>query len=53
MNYLVSYKIFYTKGFIFLKTFDAEFSYIEVWFTDQNPNPLQIEYKVNINFVIN
>ena len=24
------------KNFIFLKTFDSEFSYIEVWFTDQN-----------------
>ena len=24
------------KNFIFLKTFDSEFSYIEVWFTGQN-----------------
>ena len=24
------------KHFIFLKTFDLEFSYIAVWFTDQN-----------------
>ena len=24
------------KRFIFLKTFNSEFSYIEVWFTDQN-----------------
>ena len=24
------------KNFIFLKTFDSEFSHIEVWFTDQN-----------------
>ena len=24
------------KNLIFLKTFDLEFSYIEVWFTDQN-----------------
>ena len=24
------------KNFIFLKTFDSELSYIEVWFTDQN-----------------
>ena len=28
------------KTFIFLKTFDSEFSYIEVWFTDQNSKPL-------------
>ena len=26
------------KNFIFLKTFNSEFSYIEVWFTDQNLN---------------
>ena len=41
------------KNFIFLKTFDSEFSYIEVWFTDQNPNPLEIEDKINITLVIN
>ena len=26
------------ENFIFLKTFDSEFFYIEVWFTDQNSN---------------
>ena len=41
------------KSFIFLKTFDSEFSYIEVWFTDQNSNPLEIEDKINITLVIN
>ena len=41
------------KNFIFLKTFDSEFSYIEVWFTDQNSNPLEIEDKINITLVIN
>ena len=41
------------KNFIFFKTFDAEFSYIEVWFTDQNSNPLEIEDKINITLVIN
>ena len=25
-----------SKNFTFLKTFNSEFSYIEVWFTDQN-----------------
>ena len=39
--------------FIFLKTFDSEFSYIEVWFTDQNSNPLEIKDKINITLVIN
>ena len=28
------------KNFMFLKMFDSEFSYIEVWFRDQNSNPL-------------
>ena len=41
------------KNFIFSKTFDSEFSYIEVWFTDQNSKPLLIEDKVNITLVIN
>ena len=41
------------KNFIFLKTFDSEFSYIEVWFTDQNSKPLEIEDKINITLVIN
>ena len=36
------------KKFIFLKTFKSEFSYIEVWFTDQNSKPL----KLNITLVI-
>ena len=39
------------ENFIFLKTFDSEFSYIEIWFTDQNSNPLGVE--VNITLVIN
>ena len=36
------------KNFIFL-----EFSNIEVWFTDRNYKPLQIEDKINITLVIN
>ena len=28
---------------IFLKTFNSEFQTIEVWFTDQNSQPLEIE----------
>ena len=38
------------KSFIFLKTFDSEFSYIEVWFTNQNS--LEIEDKISITLVI-
>ena len=31
---------------IFLKTFNSEFQTIEVWFTDQNSQPLEIEEKI-------
>ena len=41
------------KSFIFLKTFDSEFSYNEVWFTDQNSKPLEIEDTIKITLVIN
>ena len=41
------------KNFIFLKTFDSELSYIEVWFTDQNFNALEIEDTINITLVVN
>ena len=41
------------KNLFFLKTFDSEFSYIEVWYTDQNSKPLEIEDKINISLVIN
>ena len=41
------------KNFIFLKTFDSKFSYIEVWFTDQSSTLLEIEDKINITLVIN
>ena len=34
-------------------TFDSECLYIEVWFTDQNSKPLEIEDKININLIIN
>ena len=34
---------FSPKKFIFFKNFVSEFSYIEVWFTDQNSKPLELE----------
>ena len=43
----------FPKNFVFLKTFNLEFSYIEVWFTDQNSKPLEIKDKINITLVIN
>ena len=41
------------KKYIFLITFHSEFSYIRVWFTDQNSKPLEREDKINITLVIN
>ena len=36
------------KNFIFLKTLNFEFLCVEVWFSDQNSKPLEIEDKINI-----
>ena len=41
------------ENFIFLKTFDSEFVYIEKRHTDQSSNPREIEDKINITLVIN
>ena len=38
--------------FIFLKSFNSEFSCIEVWFTDQNSKPLELKDKMSISLVI-
>ena len=38
---------------IFLETFMSESSLTEVWFTEQNYKPLEIEDKVNVTLVIN
>ena len=35
-----------------LKTANAEFSLVEIWFRDQNTRPLEIEYNVNITLII-
>ena len=35
-----------------VNTTNAEFSLIEVWFTDQNNGPLEIENNVNITLII-
>ena len=41
------------KNFIFSKTLNSEFSYIEVWLTDKNSKSLEIEDKINIPLLIN
>ena len=35
-----------------LKTTNAEFSFIKIWFTDQNNRPLDIKDNVNITLII-
>ena len=40
------------KKIIFLKSFDSEFCYIQLQFTDQNSNPLELEDKINITLAI-
>ena len=35
-----------------LKTTNSEVSFIQVWFTDQNKRPLEIEDRVNITLII-
>ena len=37
---------------IMLKTVNTEFSFIEIWFTDQDNKPLEIEDSVNISLII-
>ena len=37
---------------IFLKTFNSEFQTIEVWFTDQNSQPLETEDRIDLTLLI-
>ena len=39
------------KTFMFSKTVNLQFSYIELWFTDENSKPLEIE-DTDKNFLI-
>ena len=45
-------KISSSTSFIFLETVNSEFSYIKVWFTDQNSETLYIEDRINLTLVI-
>ena len=40
------------KNHIFVKIFNSEFQAIEVWFTDQNSQPLEIKDRINLTSVI-
>ena len=37
---------------IFLKTFNSEYDEINVWFTDQNSKPLEIEDRIDLTLVV-
>ena len=39
-------------NYIFLKTFNAEYDKIKLWFTNQNSKPLEIEDRINLTMVI-
>ena len=40
------------QALIMMNTVNTEFSYVEVWFTDQNSKTLQIEDNVNLTPII-
>ena len=40
------------NSLIMFKTINTEFSFIEIWFTDQDNRPLEIEDSVNISLII-
>ena len=42
-----------SKKIMFLKTLNLEFSFIEVWFNDQNSKPQEIQDEINTTLVIN
>ena len=42
----------YPTNHIFLKSFNSEFRTIDVWFTDQNSQTLQIEDRINLTLII-
>ena len=40
------------ENHIFLKTFNSELQAIEVWFTEQKSQPLEIKDRINLTLVI-
>ena len=44
--------VVFPKNHLFLKTFKSEFQSIEVWFTDQDSHPLEIEDAIILAIVI-
>ena len=53
INYLLGSLLeIFPANFIPSKTFNSEFQAIEVWLTDQNSQPLEIEDRINLTLVI-
>ena len=52
INHLGIYQKFPQTNHIFLKTFNSEFQTTEVWFTDQNSQPLEKEDRINLTLEI-
>ena len=42
----------FPTNYIFLKTLNSVYNEIEVWFTDQNIQPQEIENRINLTMVI-
>ena len=36
---------------VFSKTFNSEFQEIQIWFTDENSKPLEVEEKINVTLI--
>ena len=52
INRLVIYWKILQQIIFFKKTFNSEFQDIEVWFTNENSQPLEIEDKIKLTLVI-
>ena len=40
------------QSLIMMNTVNTEFSYLEVWFTDQASKALEIEYNINLTLIV-
>ena len=49
---MVIYSKFLPKNSTFLKTFNSEFEATDVWFSDQNSKPLEIEDRITLTLAI-
>ena len=53
INHFVVFQKFHQQiPSLHLKTFNPEFSYTEMWFTDQNSQALEIKDRINVTSVL-